>query len=182
MRYAVERFLLPVTTLHSLAFAVAVITVRLIIVVYWAFPVVVRLISVSIAVSLHGRGRLWLLELGKNGAKVDVGSWLRWIVVCWAILIRLADCCQCRVQVKAASSWRLRHWLRRLHLSGLLLRIGELGEDRFQTIGLTRLLLCLWLWSLVSLRAEKLEQVGYVRSWGSSWRLALLPVRCCVVL
>lgn len=160
VRNTIERFLLSLgASLDSFAFAVTVVAILLIIMVHRAFSVIVGLISISVAVALHWRSGLRLLELSEDGAEVYVGSRLWWLIVrCSA----LAYCCHCCVEVKARSSG-LWHGLRlhlRLHLSGLLLGIGELGKDRFQSVRsrLNRLLLLyLRLWGSILLRLKKVE-------------------------
>lgn len=157
VRDAVEGLLLPVhATLDSFASAVTVLSVWLIIVFHGTLAIIVVLICVSVAVSLHRRSGLWLLDLSENGAEVNTWGWLCWLVIRRAAL---TDGCHCRIKIKA--SWgRLRRWLclhLRLHLSGLLLGSGELGKDGLEAVGrgLTRLLLHLRLYCLRLLSTKK---------------------------
>lgn len=100
MRNAVERFFLAVSAaLDSFAFAVPILPVLLIIVISRAFSVVVRLVRIPVAVILHGRSGLRLLDMSQDGAKVNIRGWLRWLIVgCPA----LADRRHCRVVVKTS--------------------------------------------------------------------------------
>lgn len=99
---AIERLLFSVcTALHSFAFTVPILSILLVIVIHWTFAVIVHLIRCAIAVVLHWRTGLRLLELGKDGAKIHVGCWLRWRIVYRVALPLLINCCHGSVDIKA---------------------------------------------------------------------------------
>lgn len=90
VRNAIERFFLAVSAaLDSFAFAVPVLSVLLLIVIYRPFALILRLIRVAVPVILHGRSRLRLLDMSEDGAKVNIWGWLCWLVVgCPALVDR----------------------------------------------------------------------------------------------
>lgn len=80
-------------TFDSLALAVTVIFVLLAVIVEWPLTVVVILIWVTVAIALHRRRGLGLLELSEDGAQIDIGCLLSWLVVGSTGLIELVDGC-----------------------------------------------------------------------------------------
>lgn len=142
-------------TFDSFALAVTVIFVLLAVIIEWPLTVVVILIWVTVAIALHGRRGLGLLELSEDGAQIDIGRLLSWLVVGSTRLIELVDGRHGGIVVEPRGR-RLSCQRLRLHLKGLLLEIGKLGKDCFQTIRTCwrRMLLHLLLWRLTLLWLE----------------------------
>ncbi len=92
MRGAIKGLLLAKSaTFDSFAFVVTVVFVLLAVIVEGPLTVVVVLIWVTVAVALHWRGGLGLLELSKDGAQIDIGCLLSGLVITSIGLIQLVD-------------------------------------------------------------------------------------------